>query len=171
MPELFTSLLAERLNSRCRLRVCEAAEAMPADPGSVYIARGNWHMEVTPAPAASARPRLHLSQGPPENYCRPAVDVMFRSVVHAYGGAVLGVVLTGMGSDGLNGSRMIRQHGGSVLAQDEASSIVWGMPGAVTQAGVATRVLPLQAIAPEILKRVAPAPSQGQLTPTRRLVV
>jgi two-component system chemotaxis response regulator CheB len=167
MPELFTGLLAERLNSRCRLRVCEGAEAMPVSPGSIYIARGNWHMEVTPAVAAGSCPKLHLSQGPLENYCRPAVDAMFRSVVHAYGGAVLAVLLTGMGSDGLNGSRMIRQQGGCVLAQDEATSIVWGMPGAVAQAGVANRVLPLQAIAPEILKRVAQAPSQGELGETR----
>jgi two-component system chemotaxis response regulator CheB len=98
---------------------------------------------------------LHLTQGPLENHCRPAVDVLFRSVVSVYGGGVLGVVLTGMGSDGMLGCRSIREHGGAVIAQDQASSIVWGMPGAVTQAGLAHRVLPLSEIAPEILRLVS----------------
>jgi len=171
MPELFTGLLAERLNARCRLRVCEGAEAMPVNPGWIYIARGNWHMEVMPGAGAGARPTLHLTQGPVENYCRPAVDVLFRSAVRVYGGAALGVVLTGMGSDGLKGSQMIRREGGYVLAQDQATSIVWGMPGAVAHAGAANRVLPLQAIVPEILKRVAQTSAQSEPSQMRRLVV
>ena len=97
-------------------------------------------------------PLLKLNQEPPENHCRPAVDVLFRSAVTVYGGRILAVVLTGMGYDGLAGCRLIRQHHGTVLAQDEATSAVWGMPGAVTQAGLAQRVLPIQAIAPEILR-------------------
>ncbi len=151
MPELFTRLFADRLNSRCRLRVREAEEADPILAGTISIARGNWHLEAH-APAAHGAPlTLRLNQGPPENHCRPAVDVLFRSLAKVYGSGVLAVVLTGMGSDGLVGCRLIREQGGSVVAQDEASSIVWGMPGAVVAAGLAHRILPLDAIAAEIL--------------------
>jgi two-component system chemotaxis response regulator CheB len=155
MPELFTRLFAERLNGRCKLRVREAAEGDPVVPGTISIARGNWHLEVVAASLASAPPTLRLTQGPLENHCRPAVDVLFRSAAKVYGSGVLAVVLTGMGSDGLNGSRVIREQGGSVLAQDEPSSTVWGMPGAVASAGLAQRILPLDAIAPEILRIAA----------------
>lgn len=152
MPELFTHILAERLNRRCGLRVCEAAQAKPVSPGTVYIARGNWHMETIAASSAEKPVTLRLHQGTPENHCRPAVDVLFRSVARVYGAGVLAVVLTGMGSDGLLGSRMIHDFGGAVLAQDEASSTVWGMPGAVAAAGLAHKVLPLDSIASEILR-------------------
>jgi two-component system chemotaxis response regulator CheB len=171
MPELFTSLLAERLNNRSKLHVCEAGESAPVSSGTAYIARGNWHLEVVPAASASARPTLHLSQGPLENYCRPAADVLFRSAARVYGSGVLAVVLTGMGSDGTNGSRVIREQGGSLLAQDQASSVVWGMPGSVVQAGLAQKVLPLDAIAPEILKMVSRPPVAGELREAHRLVV
>ncbi|HEX4756709.1 MAG TPA: chemotaxis response regulator protein-glutamate methylesterase [Terracidiphilus sp.] len=152
MPEVFTRLFAERLNSRCNLRVCEAAEGDAISAGTIYIARGNWHMETLPPPRQGMPSALHLSQGPLENHCRPAVDVLFRSAARVYNSGVLGVVLTGMGSDGLSGCRIIREQGGSVLAQDEPSSTVWGMPGAVSGAGLANKVLPLDAIAPEILR-------------------
>jgi two-component system chemotaxis response regulator CheB len=152
MPELFTRLFAERLNGRCNLRVREASEGDPVSAGNIYIARGNWHLEALAASLPNAPPSLRLSQGPLENHCRPAVDVLFRSVAKVYGSGVLAVVLTGMGSDGMLGCRMIREQGGSVLAQDEASSTVWGMPGAVVGAGFAHRVLPLDVIAPEILR-------------------
>lgn len=152
MPEVFTRLLAERLSHRCGLRVSEAAEGMPATAGGIYIARGNWHMETLPATRPGAPASLHLTQEPPENHCRPAVDTLFRSAARVYGSGVLAVVLTGMGYDGLAGSRIIREQGGSVLAQDQATSTVWGMPGAVAQAGLAYKVLPLAAIAPEILR-------------------
>jgi two-component system chemotaxis response regulator CheB len=171
MPELFTRLLAERLNSRCRLRVCEAAEGAPVSVGTVYIARGNWHLEVLPAARAGMPSTLHLSQGPLENHCRPAVDVLFRSAAKAYGSGVLAVVLTGMGSDGMIGCRFIREQGGSVLAQDQASSTVWGMPGAVANAGLAHMVLPLDALAPEILKITARTASACTLPQLSRLVV
>lgn len=171
MPELFTGLLAERLNGRAKLRICEAAEGAMVSPGTVHIARGNWHLEVVPAAGPSARPTLHLSQGPLENYCRPAADVLFRSAARVYGGAVLAVVLTGMGSDGLNGSRTIREQGGSVVAQDRESSVVWGMPGAVSQAGLAQKILPLDAIAPEILRMVSRPPAAGEPREAHRLVV
>jgi len=150
MPELFTRLLAERLNGRCPLRVTEAVAGEPVRAGAIYIARGDWHMEV--AAGAHATPVLRLTQEQPENHCRPAVDVLFRTGVTVYGSRVLAVVLTGMGYDGLAGSRIICEHGGTVLAQDQPTSAVWGMPGAVTNAGLAHRVLPLNAIAPEILR-------------------
>jgi two-component system chemotaxis response regulator CheB len=122
--------------------------------GTISIARGNWHMEVR-----AARPgfpaTLHLNQGPLENHCRPAVDVLFRSIAAIYGGGVLAVVLTGMGSDGTLGCRAIREHGGAVLAQDQATSTVWGMPGSVAQAGLAQKVLPLGEMIPEILRLVS----------------
>ena len=97
---------------------------------------------------------LHLQDGPPENSCRPAVDVLFRSVAAAYGGAVLAVVMTGMGQDGLRGCELIRERRGRIIVQDEASSIVWGMPGYVAKAGYAEKILPLPQIAAEITRRV-----------------
>ncbi len=152
MPELFTKLFAERLDSRCKLRAREAAEHDAVRAGTILIARGNWHMEVLAAARPGLSPTLHLTQAPPENYCRPAVDVLFRSVASVYGAGVLAVVLTGMGSDGMLGCRVIRDRGGAVLAQDQASSTVWGMPGAVTNAGLANKVLSLGDVAPEILR-------------------
>ena len=152
MPELFTRLLAERLSQRCFLRVSEAVEGDAVRPGTISIARGNWHLEILGASRAGQPPTMHLTQGPPENHCRPAVDVLFRTTAALYGSSVLAVVLTGMGSDGLVGSRLIRAQGGTVLAQDQATSVIWGMPGAVARAGLAQRILSLRDIAPEILR-------------------
>jgi two-component system chemotaxis response regulator CheB len=152
MPELFTGVFAQRLDSRCHLRVREAAEGDPVRAGTIYIARGNWHMEVLAASCLGQPPTLHLNQGPLENHCRPAVDALFRSAAAVYGSGVLAVVLTGMGSDGLLGCRAIRSQGGAILVQDEATSTVWGMPGAVANAGLTQHVLPLKSIAPEILR-------------------
>ena len=163
MPELFTRLFAERLNGRCRLPAHEAVEGEPVRAGTIYIARGNWHMEVLAAARIGSPVTLRLDQGPLENHCRPAADVLFRSMAAVYGPGVLAVVLTGMGSDGMLGCRDVRQRGGCVLAQDQASSTVWGMPGAVAQAGLAHKVLPLDAIATEIIRvagRAAAAPAQ-----------
>jgi two-component system chemotaxis response regulator CheB len=162
MPELFTRLFAERLNGRCPLQVREAVEGEPVRAGTVYIAKGNWHMEVAAAARTGSPPTLRLHQGAPENHCRPAVDVLFRSVATVYGAGVLAVVLTGMGSDGMLGCRVIREHGGSVLAQDQASSTVWGMPGAVANAGLAHKVLSLNAIAPEILRLASRTQSEAR---------
>jgi two-component system chemotaxis response regulator CheB len=162
MPELFTKLFAERLNGRCRLPVREAAEGDAVRPGCIFIAKGNWHMEVLAAARIGSPTTLRLNQGPLENHCRPAVDTLFRSTAAVYGSGVLAVVLTGMGSDGLAGSRLIRENGGSVLAQDQASSTVWGMPGAVSNAGLAQKVLPLNAIAPEILRLAVRANSEAR---------
>jgi two-component system, chemotaxis family, protein-glutamate methylesterase/glutaminase len=168
MPEVFTRLLAERLNGRCPLRVTEATEGQPVYPGTISIARGNWHMEVLAPARAGAPPTLHLQQEPPENHCRPAVDVLFRSAARMYGSGVLAVILTGMGSDGLAACRLIRAQNGAVLAQDQPTSIVWGMPGAVAQAGLAHKVLPLGAIGPEIVRIVGRA--AGERTLQARMV-
>jgi len=169
MPEIFTGQLAERLNERCGLRVMEAAEGNAITPGKVLIARGNWHMEVTPHARPALDPVAHLTQAAPENHCRPSVDVLFRSLAAVYCGRVLAIVLTGMGSDGLAGCRLLRSQGATVLAQDEATSAVWGMPGAVAMAGLAHRVMPLNAIAPEILR--LSARSSNEARATRQTVV
>jgi two-component system chemotaxis response regulator CheB len=171
MPEVFTRLLAERLSRRCALPVSEAAEGMPASAGCMYIARGNWHMEALPAARPGAPATVHLTQGPPENHCRPSVDTLFRSAARVYGSGVLAVVLTGMGYDGLAGSRVICEQGGSVLAQDQATSTVWGMPGAVAQAGLAYKVLPLAAIAPEILRVAGQVAAPAEVRSFARMVV
>ncbi|MBY0280435.1 chemotaxis response regulator protein-glutamate methylesterase [Candidatus Binatia bacterium] len=151
MPPLFTRLLAERLDGRCPLRIREGAAGTELHAGEVYIAPGGRHMIVR---RDGTRVVLALNDDPPENSCRPAVDVLFRSVVAVYGGHTLGVILTGMGQDGLRGCEYVRDAGGQVVAQDEATSVVWGMPGFVARAGLADRVLPLQAIAGEIVNRV-----------------
>ncbi|MFO0690618.1 MAG: chemotaxis response regulator protein-glutamate methylesterase [Myxococcota bacterium] len=138
MPPTFTTTLAKSLDQRCRLRVQEAWEGAEARAGEIWIAPGDYHMTVERTAGGC---RLHLDQGPKESSCRPAVDPLFRSAAKAFGGRVLGVVLTGMGSDGLEGARALRQAGSRVVAQDEASSIVWGMPGAVATAGLADAIL------------------------------
>lgn len=150
MPDLFTHLLAERLNRSCRMRVREAAEGALVRAGEVVIARGDWHLEVQAI--AGGNLTLHLSREPMENHCRPSVDVLFRSCRTVFGARMLAVVLTGMGCDGLAGIRELREAGATVLAQDEASSAVWGMPGAVVQAGLAHRIVPLGEMATEILR-------------------
>jgi two-component system chemotaxis response regulator CheB len=152
MPPLFTKFLAERLNSQSPLEIREAAGGEELLPGTVYIAPGDYHMVVE---RKGARIVTALNQAPPENSCRPSVDVLFRSVSEAYRTAVLAVVLTGMGQDGLRGCEDIKRWGGSVFVQDEATSVVWGMPGFVARAGLADRVLPLDEIAPELTRRVA----------------
>ena len=157
MPEVFTGLFAERLNRHCRVHVCEASEGEPVKPGVAYVARGNWHLQVVACGRTGKTATLHLNQEPPENHCRPAVDALFRSVAGVYASGTLALVLTGMGSDGLVGCRLIRSLGGVVLAQDEATSTVWGMPGAVAQAGLAQKVLPLSSIAAEIVRLANPA--------------
>ncbi len=152
MPPAFTALLAERLQSVAKLRVKEAVAGEPVESATIYVAPGGYHMEVA---WWDGRPVIHLHQGPPENSCRPAVDVLFRSIERVYGGAALAVVLTGMGEDGCRGVEALKARGAYVIAQDEATSVVWGMPGAVVRRGLADAVLPLDRIVPEILARVA----------------
>ncbi len=152
MPPIFTRLLAERLASRSAIPVEEGGAGMVLTPGHAWIAPGNFHMTVTRAGMAG---RVNLNQGAQENSCRPAVDVLFRSVAAAYGANVLGVVMTGMGSDGVLGAQEIRDAGGDVIIQDEASSVVWGMPGLVHASGLADAAYPLDHLATEIIRRVS----------------
>ena len=147
MPPVFTRLLAQRLDGASRLHVKEAAEGDPARPGQVLIAPGGVHLEVR---RAGTSVLAHLTQAPPENFCRPAVDVLFRSLSSVYPGRTLGLVLTGMGRDGERGAKVIRDAGGEVFVQDEATSVVWGMPGAVAKSGLADRILPLPSVAAEL---------------------
>ena len=144
MPPVFTTMLAARLDANSRLDVREAADGDVLRPGAALLAPGDHHLTIR---REGDRVVARLTQDPPENFCRPAVDVLFRSAVEAYGGNVLAVVLTGMGQDGLVGTEQHVQRGAGVIAQDEATSVVWGMPGAVTEAGLATEVLPLDRIA------------------------
>ncbi len=152
MPPTFTRLLAERLDSASRLRVQEAREDALIEPGHVWIAPGDYHMRTV---LRGGQVRIALDQSAPRNSCRPAADALFESLAKTYGGAVLTVVLTGMGSDGRTGAALLRSLGASVLAQDEESSVVWGMPGAVVQAGLADAVVPLSSIAQEIERRIS----------------
>jgi two-component system, chemotaxis family, protein-glutamate methylesterase/glutaminase len=151
MPPLFTRLLAERLNAQSELTVKEAEAGKPVEAGQVWVARGDHHMTVS---RNGTEVLLNLDQEPPENSCRPAVDVLFRSVAQTYGSNVLAVVMTGMGSDGVRGAAHIRDAGGEILVQDEASSVVWGMPGAVVSAGLADRISPLSEISQAVIRRV-----------------
>jgi two-component system chemotaxis response regulator CheB len=158
MPAVFTQTFAERLDRTCALHVVEARDGDRIEPGTVYLAPGDFHMEVT----TGLHPSVHLQQGEPENFCRPAVDVLFRSAAAAYGRAVLGVVLTGMGSDGARGSQSLVDAGAEVYVQDEATSVVWGMPRAVADAGLASQTLPCDRVAPAILARLnRPISEQG----------
>jgi two-component system chemotaxis response regulator CheB len=151
MPPLFTRFLAERLCSSCRLSVKEACQGDQVAVGKILIAPGDFHMKVA---GNGAEARVFLDQSPPQNSCRPSVDALFSSIGEAYGGAAIAVILTGMGQDGLRGAEILKTQGASILAQDEASSVVWGMPGAVVNAGLADCVLPLEQVVPEILRRV-----------------
>jgi two-component system chemotaxis response regulator CheB len=164
MPPVFTRYLAERLDAVSDLKVCEAAAGQTLHPGGAWLAPGDYHLAVVRTPHGVV---TQLHQGPPENSCRPAVDVLFRSVAQVYGPSALAVVLTGMGQDGLRGCQAIRQAGGQVLAQDQATSVVWGMPGAVAQAGLAQRLLPLDQIAAELVRRTAPARRPAAGPPTQ----
>jgi two-component system chemotaxis response regulator CheB len=152
MPPVFTRLLAERLNGSSPLTIREGTAGQELKAGEAWIAPGNFHMVLEKTATGS---RIALQQEAPENSCRPAVDVLFRSVARIYGGSTLAVVLTGMGQDGLRGCEMISEAGGQILAQDEDSSVVWGMPGYVANAGLADKVLPLNQIAGEIVRRVS----------------
>ena len=159
MPPNFTNLLAARLCTAGVTTVKEAKEGDIAEPGNAYIAPGGFHMVL-----ASMGPQvvMHLNTNPPENSCRPAVDVLFRSASDIYGGNLLSVVLTGMGYDGLKGCQYIKARGGQVIAQDEESSVVWGMPGAIAEHNLAEVLLPIDRIADEIIFRTRKISRQTQ---------
>jgi len=168
MPKLFTGVLAERLDRCCALRVEEAYHGQPLQPGTVLLAPGDAHMEVSPqrfnAWGGEQRPRgarVKLHSQEPRNHCRPSADYLFWSAARMYDAGTLALVLTGMGSDGLDGAREVQERGGVVLAQDEATSAVWGMPGRVWEAGIAHATLPLDAIAREVNQRVGAGRLEG----------
>jgi two-component system, chemotaxis family, protein-glutamate methylesterase/glutaminase len=152
MPPLFTRLLAERLGKQTAIQVHEGEAGQKLQPGQAWIAPGDHHMTVE---RAGTSVQLALDRKPHENSCRPAVDPLFRSVAKTFGPNVLAVVLTGMGYDGVNGAQHIRETGGQVCVQDEATSVVWGMPGQVAAAGLADGIYPIQLLAQEIVRRAA----------------
>jgi len=151
MPPMFTRLLAERLDTNSPLTVREAGHDEWVQPGHVLLAPGGRHLEVH---RKGTRVYTAITEGPLENSCRPSADVLFRTAARAFGSGLLGVIMTGMGADGRRGTEHVRDVGGHVLAQDEASSVVWGMPGAAVQAGTVDAVLPLCELAREIADRV-----------------
>ncbi|MFO1014587.1 MAG: chemotaxis response regulator protein-glutamate methylesterase [Caulobacteraceae bacterium] len=142
MPATFTKILAEHLSTACKMKVQEARHGEAMDAGCAYVAPGDWHLTLRRGP----RPIAQLDQDPAENWCRPAVDKLYRSAAATYGGGVLAIILTGMGHDGREGARALVAKGATVLAQDEASSVVWGMPGAVVEAGLASQIAPISQI-------------------------
>ncbi len=151
MPPVFTTQLARRLDRHAKLTVTEGEAGMLVEPGVVYIAPGGLHMVVS---RTGCEVRIETNELPAENSCRPAVDPLFRSVADVYGASTLGVIMTGMGSDGLKGCEELRRVGARILVQDEATSVVWGMPGFVARAGLASAELPLDQMAAAIANAV-----------------
>lgn len=151
MPATFTKILSQHIQQKTEIQTYEGAENMLVERGKIYVAPGGLHMEII---RQENDLRIRLSNGPPENFCKPSVDPMLRSVIDIFGNKVLGVILTGMGNDGIGGGGLLAQKGGRLIAQDEATSVVWGMPGAVAKAGLCTAVLPLENIGPSIRKTV-----------------
>jgi two-component system chemotaxis response regulator CheB len=152
MPATFTTILAEHLAQASGMPAAEAKDGEPVVPGRIYVAPGDFHMTVQ---VEAGRKLMRLDKNPPENFCRPAVDPMLRSLAKAYNGKVLTVILTGMGQDGLKGGRDLSAAGGVIAAQDEATSVVWGMPGSVASAGLCCAVLPLSDIGPYLRKAIS----------------
>jgi two-component system chemotaxis response regulator CheB len=152
MPATFTTILAEHLGQASGMPAAEAKDGEAVVPGRIYVAPGDFHMTVQ---VEGGRKVMRLDKNPPENFCRPAVDPMLRSLAKAYNGKVLTVMLTGMGQDGLKGGQELSAAGGVIAAQDEATSVVWGMPGAVANAGLCSAVLPLSDIGPFVRKAIS----------------
>jgi two-component system chemotaxis response regulator CheB len=149
MPPTFTTILAEHLARSSRRPAREALDSEIVRAGQIYLAPGGRHMRVARHGGDAV---IALDDGPPINFCKPAVDPLFTSAIDVWQGGVLAVVLTGMGSDGMRGGKEIVAAGGSVIAQDEASSVVWGMPGAAANAGICAAVMPLDQIAPKLVR-------------------
>lgn len=156
MPPLFTKQLAARLDRIGPHRVYEVTDGQVLEPGGIYIAPGDFHFTLVQSAGVV---RCRLGQEPKVNFCRPSVDVLFRSAVEIYGGDLLAVVLTGMGSDGKAGSGAVIESGGTVVVQDQQSSVVWGMPGAVAMAGYSHRIIGLEAVGSTIAEMVKAARS------------
>ena len=152
MPPTFTAMLAEQLERTGERPAAEARDGEPILPGRIYVAPGGWHMTVG---RSGKVPVIRLNQEAPEHFCRPSVDPMLRSAAAVYGPGVLAVILTGMGADGAEGCRAVAEAGGRFVVQDEATSVVWGMPGAAARTGLAEAVLPLNQIAPWVRRACA----------------
>jgi two-component system chemotaxis response regulator CheB len=151
MPPLFTKILADRLQASTKVRACEAQEGDILEPGKAYIAPGNFHMTVV---REGTKVRVALNQEQPENSCRPAVDVLFRSVARVFGGGTLAAVLTGMGQDGSRGAAHIAEVGGTIIVQDAATCVVPSMPGAVVALGISDGAYPISRIGQELVARI-----------------
>ena len=151
MPPTFTTILAERIGRLTGDNCAEGVDGEIVKEGRIYLAPGDFHMKVV---AEGSVKKIKLDQSAPENFCRPAVDPMFRTLNEVYSGRVLGVILTGMGSDGFFGSKDVVESGGTIVAQDDKTSVVWGMPGVVATGGLCTAVLPLKDIAPTVQRLV-----------------
>lgn len=147
MPPSFTAILADHITKQTSWTCGEGKDGEPIQKGRVYLAPGDFHMLVE---NKNGTPIIKLDQGPPENFCRPAVDPMLRSIAKCFGGNVMVVILTGMGADGKKGGDLIIEAGGTMIAQDEATSVVWGMPGAVATGGLCSAVLPLKDLTPYV---------------------
>ena len=152
MPPMFTTILADHISKNCGRPCKEAEDGETIKPGHIYIAPGGKHLILEPAGGGA---RVRLDDGPPVNFCKPAVDPTFHSAVHVFGPTVLGVILTGMGSDGRAGANAIADAGGNVLAQDRETSVVWGMPGSAVAAGACCAVLPLSEIGPRVVRAIS----------------
>jgi two-component system chemotaxis response regulator CheB len=149
MPPMFTAIMAEHLGKVSGIPSAEAKHGDIIKPGHIYVAPGGKHMILT---GTKDMPRVELQDGPPINYCKPAVDPMFQSLADIYGSSILGLILTGMGADGAVGAKSIADRGGNIIAQDESTSVVWGMPHAALEAGACAAQAKLQDIAPLALK-------------------
>jgi len=149
MPPTFTTILAEHLARTSRRRAAEGVDGEPVKPGHIYLAPGGKHMRVVRRGVDIV---IVLDDGPAVNFCKPAVDPLFQSAIEVWQSGIMAVVLTGMGADGMRGGKDIVAAGGNVIAQDEATSVVWGMPGAVAHAGICTAILPLDQIAPKLVR-------------------
>jgi two-component system chemotaxis response regulator CheB len=165
MPPTFTTILAEHLGRTIARPAHEGLHGETVSAGTLYVAPGGRHMQIE---RKGEQARIVIDDGPPVNFCRPSVDPLFTSAAATYGVGTLAVVLTGMGADGAAGAERVAAAGGSVIAQDEATSVVWGMPGAAAEAGVCSGVLALEAIAPKVIELVtggAPAAPKAPTTP------
>jgi two-component system chemotaxis response regulator CheB len=149
MPATFTKILAQHIAMHTGVQTFEGENGMKVEPGTVYVAPGGYHMMFE---RSGTHNLIRLNDGPQENFCRPSVDPMLRSAIDVWGPKFLAVILTGMGQDGLAGCRKLVELGGRVIAQDQETSVVWGMPGAVATAGICTDVLPLPDIGPAVKK-------------------
>lgn len=158
MMEMFIPILARQITQETGVECLEASEGLLLEAGRIYLAAGGSHMVLK---KAGQRVTIGLNDGAPENFCKPSVDVMLRSAVEAYGGDIMAVILTGMGKDGLKGCETLSQAGGRIIVQDQESSIVWGMPGSVANAGLASAILPVSGLARAVRNTLLDMPSRG----------